>query len=96
MADLLMERRELQEDIRSGEADQQEADESSSDAEDSVSEDDEQDDGSVSAVRWMEDSDGELEDCSDRMVTVTNVPVPVDELRIGRALSCGQDRIGTM
>jgi hypothetical protein len=98
MADLLMERRELQEDIRSGEADQQEADESSSDSsEEDDSSSEVQDDGSVSAARWMEDSDGELEDCSDRMVTVTNVPVPVDELRIGRALSCGQDgRVGTM
>ena len=90
MADLLMERRGLQEDIRSEEADEQEADDSSSEVEDSGG------DGSVSAVRWVEDSSGELEDCSDRMVTVTNVPVPVDELRIGRALSCGQDRIGTM
>ena len=103
MADLLMERRELQRSLSEG-ADEQEAEDSGndeqddcSDAEDSVSEGDEQGDGSVSAVRWMEDSDGKLEDCSDRMVTVTNIPVPVDELRIGRALSCGQDgRVGTM
>ena len=51
----------------------------------------------MSAVRWVENSDGELGGCSDRMVTVTNILVPVDELRIGRALSCGQDgRLGTM
>ena len=85
-----MERRGLQEDIRSKEADEQEADDSSSEVEDSGG------DGSVGAVRWVEDSNGELGGCSDRMVTVTNVPVPVDEVRIGRALSCGQDgRIGT-
>ena len=93
IADLVVERRELQRSVRSDGAEEQGA-EDMGNGEQSDGSDAE---GSVSAVRWVEDSDGELEDCSDRMVTVTNVPVPVDEMRIGRALSCGQgDRIETV
>ena len=70
IADLVVERRELQRSVRSDGAEEQGAE----DMGNGEQSDDSDAEGSVSAVRWVEDSDGELEDCSDRMVTVTNVP----------------------